>query len=112
MSLNKSQIKKRVDFAFAVLSFLAGRLRLKEIFPKSGIATKKRRINQNKLKKFLKESNPNLRDTIYNLGQDRGPADVQRVADLIEEDQTVANIGAVFDEPEQEVSSDPETSGI
>ena len=111
MSLNKSQIKKRVDFAFAVLSFLAGRLRIKEIFPKSGIATKKRRINQNKLKKFLRESNPNLRDTIYNLGQDRGPADVQRVADLIEEDPTVANIGAVFDEPEQEVTSDPETSG-
>jgi hypothetical protein len=107
MSLNKRQIRDRVNFAFAVLSFLQQRLRMQEIFPKSGISNKQQKFNQNKLKKFLRETNSNLRDFIYNLGQDRGPADVQRVAEIIQNDPI---IDAVFQKRETstEESSDPE----
>jgi hypothetical protein len=107
MSLNQRQIRDRVNFAFAVLSFLQQRLRMQEIFPKSGISNKQQKFNQNKLKKFLRETNSNLRDFIYNLGQDRGPADVQRVAEIIQNDPI---IDAVFQKRETstEESSDPE----
>ena len=107
MSLNKRQIRDRVNFAFAVLNFLQQRLRLEEIFPKVGIANKQQKFNQNKLKKFLRESNSNLRDFIYNLGTDRGPADIQRVAEIIQNDPIIE---AVFQKREAstEESSDPE----
>jgi len=107
MSLNKRQIRDRVNFAFSVLIFLQQKLRLEEIFPKSGVSNKQQKFNQNKLKKFLRETNSNLRDFIYNLGQDRGPADIQRVAEIIQNDPIIE---AVFQKRETstEESSDPE----